>query len=72
MKDKVQARINWLQLLFALGIGVVFAMIGWLATADVVKPIIGILATIVIVVFSMGLAYISSIVLDDIDQLEGL
>lgn len=71
-KDRVQARLTWYQLIFTLGVGAIFAIIGWYATAEKIKPFIGILATIVLVVFVLGLAYLNSIINDKIDELEEL
>lgn len=71
-KDKVQARLTWLQLIFTLGIGAVFAIIRWYSTAEKIKPLSGILTAIVMVVFVLGLTYLNSVINDTIDELKEL
>lgn len=71
-KDKMQAKITWFQVFFTLVVTAYFSIIGWLVTAEKIKPVAGILASITIVVFTVLLVYFSNKILEYIDELEEL
>lgn len=63
-KDKIQARLTWL-VLFLLSLDGIQRL-------KKIKPLSGILAAIVMVVFVLGLTYLNSVINDKIDELEEL
>lgn len=72
-KDKVQAEINWAQLIFTLSIGTLFSTIGWFATSySNIVPIIGILASIICVFLVIVVLYTKFFIKNKIDELEDL
>lgn len=72
LKDKIQARIGWLQLLFSLGIGVILALLGWLATAINPSAILRIGAAVIAILLGVGAASLATFIIEDINKLEGL
>lgn len=72
MKDKIQAKLSWLQLIFSLGVGVSFSIVGWLATASSIKPIIGIAAVTILIMFSVGLVWVNTLITKNINSLKDL
>ncbi|MFA6395873.1 MAG: hypothetical protein WCW84_07890 [Sulfurimonas sp.] len=71
-KDKVQAKITWLQVFFMLIATAYFSMVGWLVTAEKIRPISGIVAAIAIIIFTVLLVYFNNKILEHIDELEEL
>lgn len=71
-KDKVQAKITWLQVFFSLVATAYFSIIGWLVTAEKIRPVSGIVASVAIVVFTILLVYFNNKILEYIDELEEL